>query len=65
MEIQRKEWWKFEKKMKKFKKWSYQFIPLNQSIIIHLETKRKYYQDILIFRVEFHSSKNGGNLKKK
>ena len=41
---------------------------VNESIIIHLETEKKYYQDVLIFRVEFHSSinggKNGGNLKK-
>ena len=38
---------------------------VNESIIIHLQIEKKYYQDILIFRVEFHSSKNGGNLKKK
>ena len=43
---------------------------VNESIllIIHLETEKKYYQDILIFRVEFHNSinggKNDGNLKK-
>ena len=38
---------------------------VNESIIIHLETEKKYYQDVLIFRVEFHSSINGGDTKER
>ena len=38
---------------------------VNQLIIIHLETEKKYYQDILIFRIEFYNSINGGNMEER